>query len=131
MEYVQVEFVGEEGVDTGGLRREFFRLLADSASQDLCWGQERARVFRHDVTALQVCISPYLSFLHICTYLLKMSSTRGHYNALKTPSCVIPYPKCYICLPTALPSVMSCTSRLGLSLHMEVAHFDLPCEAES
>ena len=36
--FIQVEFTGEEGTDTGGLRREFFRLLrTDMSGAYLIW----------------------------------------------------------------------------------------------
>jgi len=51
--YVQVIFVGEGGIDHGGPRREFFRLLAISFGNELMIG-DTSKFMRPDVTALQV-----------------------------------------------------------------------------
>ena len=49
-----MEFVGEEVVDTGELKREFFRLVAQAAAAVLLRGHEKAMTFRHNVKVLQV-----------------------------------------------------------------------------
>lgn len=46
-------FVGEEGVDTGGLTREFFRIICDSIRSRYL---ESTGCFRHNATAYQVAI---------------------------------------------------------------------------
>lgn len=48
---IQVVFVGEEGVDTGGLTREFFRLICYAIGSRYL---ESTGCFRHDATAYQV-----------------------------------------------------------------------------
>ena len=53
--YVQVEFVGEVGVDGGGLKRELFSILR----REICDTMFDAGVLRHDVIALQVCYSNF------------------------------------------------------------------------
>ena len=46
--------MGEEGLDGGGPRREFFRLFANEVRDRMCFGNNAKYFFRHDVTALQV-----------------------------------------------------------------------------
>ena len=50
---IQVVFVGEEGVDTGGLTREFFRLICYSIGSKFF---ESKGCLRHNATAYQVAI---------------------------------------------------------------------------
>ena len=50
-------FVGEQGEDYGGLRRELFSLLADRIKDSLLEGRTNQFVFRHDMVALQVRLS--------------------------------------------------------------------------
>ena len=52
-------FIGEEGEDTGGLRREFWRLFASEAAQQYCIG-DTMKTFQQNVPALQVGV-----WLHI------------------------------------------------------------------
>ena len=52
--HVQISFLGEEGDDGGGPRREFFRLLADDVKYSMCIGRSNAYVFRHDTTGIRV-----------------------------------------------------------------------------
>jgi hypothetical protein len=54
-----VEFVGEEGDDTGGLLREMWRLLAQSLSEEgpLLQGPPFAKVPRHNVVSIQVILT--------------------------------------------------------------------------
>lgn len=47
-----MEFVGEEGVDTGGLTREFFALAAKVVTPLYI---DDKGCFRHNLLALQVC----------------------------------------------------------------------------
>lgn len=47
----QVEFVGEVGSDTGGLKREFFCLLTRSLSETYLYASGS---FQHNSVALQV-----------------------------------------------------------------------------
>lgn len=48
-------FIGEAGVDTGGPSRKFFRLLMMGVDKTYCCGNDGAKVFMHDVPAIQVC----------------------------------------------------------------------------
>lgn len=49
-------FVGEGGIDHGGPRREFFRMLADEAARTYMIGRDHAKYMDANVTALQVHI---------------------------------------------------------------------------
>ena len=51
---MQICFVGEHAIDTGGPSREFWSLLVKCIDDNLCTGKERNKVFTHDVPALQV-----------------------------------------------------------------------------
>lgn len=53
MPHIQVIFIGEGGIDYGGPRREFFRLLAVSFGKELMIG-DSSKFMMPDVTALQV-----------------------------------------------------------------------------
>ena len=55
---LQVKFLGEMGVDEGGLKREYFRLLLKAIATDssLFKGPESRRVLRHNATAFQVIV---------------------------------------------------------------------------
>lgn len=48
----QVEFVGEEGADTGGLSREFFTIVEKDIIRK--YMHEDAGTFKHNSVALQV-----------------------------------------------------------------------------
>jgi hypothetical protein len=48
-----VEFVGEDGIDTGELKRELWRLFSQSVSQSLFYGPPEARTVIHSVQRLQ------------------------------------------------------------------------------
>ena len=51
----QVHFVGEEGVDTGGPSREFWRLFASGVSSSYCVSNDSGECFLDkNVPALQV-----------------------------------------------------------------------------
>ena len=50
----QVKFVGEGGIDYGGPRREFFRLLALTAKETLFIGTGDQKFFNTNVSAIQV-----------------------------------------------------------------------------
>ena len=52
----QVQFLGEEGDDGGGPRREFFALLSRDIQSSLCEGQPLRCFLRHDSIALQVVL---------------------------------------------------------------------------
>ncbi len=54
---LQVEFVGETGSDTGGLKREFFRLFSKEFAGKYL---EATGCFQHDAVALQVGLLGYL-----------------------------------------------------------------------
>ncbi len=66
----QVTFVGEGAVDSGGPRREFFRLLASEASNTLFIGNVTAKFFVMNAQALQVstltCILSNVNTLSSC-----------------------------------------------------------------
>jgi hypothetical protein len=47
-----IKFLGEEGYDGGGPRREFFRLLANDVKRSMCVGREDSYFLRHDVNGL-------------------------------------------------------------------------------
>ena len=51
-----MKFLGEAGHDGGGLRREFFRLLAHDIKSSFFIGRDNSFVLRHDIIALQVYI---------------------------------------------------------------------------
>ena len=53
---LQVQFIGEEGEDLGGLRRELFSLLLERIKERYLEGQLKQLVLRHDVVALQVSL---------------------------------------------------------------------------
>ena len=55
----QVKFLGEVGIDEGGPRREFFRLLLKAVATDssLLNGPSDRRVLRHNAMAFQVVLS--------------------------------------------------------------------------
>ena len=64
----QVEFTGEDGTDTGGLRREFFRLLRTDLSGSYlnCTGG-----FQHNSVALQVYVRTCMycgMYVHVYTH---------------------------------------------------------------
>ena len=50
----RVHFVGESGVDTGGLSREFWRLVVVDIVQQYCIGEPGFSLFVKNVPALQV-----------------------------------------------------------------------------
>ncbi len=55
MYYVQVSFVGEAGVDTGGPSREFWRLFSSGVAEVYCVQNEMGKHFLDkNVPALQV-----------------------------------------------------------------------------
>ncbi len=54
--YIQVCFVGEPAIDTGGPTREFWRLLISAFQNSYCIGDEGRKVLDHNVPALEVYI---------------------------------------------------------------------------
>ncbi|XP_019859560.1 PREDICTED: uncharacterized protein LOC109587781 [Amphimedon queenslandica] len=50
---LEVEFLGEEAVDGGGVKREFFRLLAYEVKLFMCVGKKNCYELRHDTPGLQ------------------------------------------------------------------------------
>lgn len=52
--YIQVCFVGEAAIDTGGPSREFFRLLATGVEAEYCRCGENGCFLNKNVSALQV-----------------------------------------------------------------------------
>lgn len=61
---IQVEFLGEEGEDGGGLLREFWTLLFKEIKNSLFDGSDDRYVPRHDVIALQVPFKIYVFTLN-------------------------------------------------------------------
>ena len=59
---MQVHFVTEEAVDTGGPSREFWRLFASEVVLQFCEGEAGKCLFMKNVPALQVC--------HECTVIM-------------------------------------------------------------
>jgi hypothetical protein len=53
---LQVQFLGEEGEDGGGLSREFWALLARDIHSTLFEGMGDRCILRHDAVGLQVCV---------------------------------------------------------------------------
>ena len=51
---LKVTFVGEEAVDTGGPRHEFWQLFVENAHQEYCIGKEGMMTFAQNTVALQV-----------------------------------------------------------------------------
>ena len=51
---IQVIFVGEAGEDTGGLRREFWRLFIHAATQEYFIGTDCLKTFQQNIPALEV-----------------------------------------------------------------------------
>ena len=51
---VKTWFVGEEGIDTGGLTRELWGLFGKEIQRTLCEGKKNNLIFRHDAKKLQV-----------------------------------------------------------------------------
>ena len=62
---MQVSFVGEWAVDTGGPRREFFRLVALEAKEKFFIGRSFQKFFLCDILAIQVSLLYYLKF-YLC-----------------------------------------------------------------
>ena len=56
-------FVREGGIDHGGPRREFFRMLADEAARTYMIGRDHAKYMDANVTALQVHIYNRIFFI--------------------------------------------------------------------
>lgn len=53
---LQINFAGEGGIDQGGPRREFFRLLGIGLKDTFFRGTDNRKFFAQDVSAIQVCI---------------------------------------------------------------------------
>ena len=58
----KVEFLGEQGSDTGGLTREFFRLVAYYTSSRY---MENTGCFKHNSVALQVTYNSHTGLLTV------------------------------------------------------------------
>ena len=61
----KVEFLGEQGSDTGGLTREFFRLVAYHTSSRY---MENTGCFKHNSVALQVTFTIVILYIHQIDY---------------------------------------------------------------
>lgn len=61
---MKVKFIGELGDDAGGLKREYFTLLAREISGSMCEGMAHCHVLRHNSVALQVNYMYALE--HVC-----------------------------------------------------------------
>jgi len=51
---LQVKFIDEEGIDEGGPKREFWRLLAVDIQTQVCIGSNYRLTLEHDILGLQV-----------------------------------------------------------------------------
>ena len=60
----KVTFVGEDAIDTGGPRREFWQLLMEKAQQQYCIGRDGMMTFTQNTSALQV----NLLYNNICSH---------------------------------------------------------------
>ena len=58
-------FVGEEAVDSGGPRREFFRILGMEGARRLFVGNDTKKFFASRVTAIQVHVMLLLLFRYM------------------------------------------------------------------
>ena len=66
---LQVRFVGEPGVDTGGLSREFWFLLTKGIADHFCTGNHGNLVLQRNTQALQVIANMCTKFkIHCRTY---------------------------------------------------------------
>lgn len=52
--WTQVKFIGEEALDQGSPKREYWRLLAIDIKMKLCIGSDDRLTLEHDVVGLQV-----------------------------------------------------------------------------
>ena len=66
---VQVRFVGEGAVDHGGPRREFFRLLAIEAQENLLRGPPTAKFFDTNVSAVKVSLYQGYNYVFLIKFL--------------------------------------------------------------
>ena len=53
---LKVKFIGEEAVDEGGPKKEFWRLLGEAIRKEMCAGDNEKLCLEHDVIGLQVNI---------------------------------------------------------------------------
>lgn len=80
----KVSFVGESGLDFGGLRREFFTLFTSAASDALLQGSKK-KFFTNNVLAIQVNEKPrriiiclqMQQFYHLGVYIAMSIMCRG------------------------------------------------------
>ncbi len=72
------DVVGEGAVDSGGPRREFFRLLASQVSNTLFIGNVKARFFVMNAQALQVCDHPYFICMYTVLSAYRVELTKNH-----------------------------------------------------
>ena len=49
-----MQFIGEDALDQGGPRREFWRLLRDEIKAKMCAGDNDRLSLEHDIVGLQV-----------------------------------------------------------------------------
>ena len=59
-----MKFLGEEAIDEGGPKHEFWRLLATDIKSKMCIGGEDQLTLEHDVLGLQV----KMCIIHVCTW---------------------------------------------------------------
>ena len=71
-------FVGEDGVDTGGLTREFFRLIATSFSHLNIWNQ----LVASNAMPLLIKYATSMYSMDIASYLVHFISYEGLYSQL-------------------------------------------------
>ena len=85
---MQVSFVGEWAVDTGGVRREFFRLVALEAKEKFFIGRSFKKSFFCDILAIQVSLLYYLKLYYMWHSRRKSTFRRKNTkNELFIPCC--------------------------------------------
>ena len=60
--------MGEEALDQGGPKREYWRLLAIDIMTKICIGSDDRLTLEHDVLGLQVNTCMYCSFVYMCIH---------------------------------------------------------------
>ena len=66
-----MKVVGEEAIDTGGPRREFWNLLVSKGEQEYCIGERNQLTFVQNTAALQVFVNKRALSLHFLSLELK------------------------------------------------------------
>lgn len=60
--------MGEPGVDEGGLKREFWRLLGYDIRAKMCAGDDDRLSFDHNIIYLQVCTQKFDQNIFGCVH---------------------------------------------------------------